>query len=300
MDYFSDKEHGPKPRTAEQITPAAWGGIVALITGLISSGAFGNKYPDTSCPDGAAVIGTDERTFSLAMKAEIRDIEWPLETQRSKEGGRSYEFEPYVPPTISVLDLIQFCYQIVAKPIQRSFHDYFGHFHLAFDEDAGKEDFLAKVNKIFERNGIAFTLNGDGSINRIVSPVLQELLSVHFRTGDSVLDKMLDQSQKKFLNPHPEIRREAVERLWDCWERLKSIENPNKKKDSIAALLSKAAAVSDVRAMLDEEALKLTDIGNSFHIRHTEISQIRITDGIVLDYLFHRLFSIIQLLILKR
>jgi hypothetical protein len=44
---------------------------------------------------------------------------------------------------------------------------------------------------------------------------------------------MLDESQKKFLNPHPDIRKEAVERLWDCWERLKSIENPKSKKDSI-------------------------------------------------------------------
>ena len=300
MDYFSDKEQGPKPRTAENITPAAWGGIVALVTGLISSGAFGNRYPDTSCPDGAGIIGTDERTFSLAVKAEIPDIEWPLEIQRRKTGGLSWEFEPYVPPTLSALDLIQFCYQTVAKPVRRSFHDYFGHFHLAFDEKAGREEFIAKVNKIFERNGIAFILNSNGSIDRIVSPVLQEVLSAHFRTGDSDLDKMLDESQKKYLNPDPDIRREAVERLWDCWERLKSIENPNNKKDSIITLLGKATSDPDVRIMLEEEARKLTDIGNSFHIRHTEISQIRISDRIVLDYLFHRLFSMIQLLILKR
>lgn len=52
--------------------------------------------------------------------------------------------------------------------------------------------------------------------------------------------------------------------------------------------------------MLEDEAQKLTDIGNSFHIRHAEVAQIRITDSLVLDYLFHRLFSMIQLLILKQ
>lgn len=300
MDYFSDKERGQKPRTVEHITPAAWGGVVALITKLISSGAFGNKYPDKSCPDGAGIIGTDERTFSLAAKAAIPDIEWPLEIQRKKAGGSSWEFEPYVPPTLSVLDLIQFCYKTFAKPVRRSFHDYFGHYHLGFDEEAGKDEFIAEVNEIFERNGIAFTLNRNGSIDRIISPILQEVISAHFRTGDSDLDKMLDESQKKFLNPHPGIRREAVERLWDCWERLKSIENPKNKKDSIDKLMGKATSDPDVRTMLEEEARKLTEIGNSFHIRHTEISQISITDGAVLDYLFHRLFSMIKLLILKR
>jgi len=198
------------------------------------------------------------------------------------------------------LDLIQFCYHAVAKPIPRSYHEYFGHSHLRFDETAGKEEFLAKVNKIFERNGVAFTLNGDGSIERIVSPVIQEVLSAHFSTGDSLLDEMLDEAHKKFLNPNPEIRREAIERLWDCWERLKSIERPNDKKISITTLLDKASSDVDVRAMLEDEARKLTDIGNSFHIRHTEITQIRISDGLVLDYFFHRLFSMIQLLILKR
>ena len=299
MDYYSDKERGTKPRTTENITHAVWGGIFALIKELISSGAFGNRYPD-KCSDGAGTIGTDENMFSLAVKAEISDISWPLKTEQQKTDGSSWGTEPYVPDTVTVLDLIQFCYHSVAKPISLSHHDYFGHFHLRFDEDAGKEEFLAKVNKIFERNGIAFTLNSDGSIDRLVSPIIQEIFSAHFHTGDSLLDKMLDEAKTKFLNPHPEIRREAIERLWDCWERLKSIENPNDKKDSITTLLDKAASDPDVRDMLEEEARKLTDIGNTFHIRHTEITQIRISDGAVLDYLFHRLFSMIQLLILKR
>ena len=299
MDYFSDKEIGAKPRTVENITPAAWGGIVALIMEQISNGAFGNRHPET-CPDGAGTIGTDKHIFSLAMKAEIPAIDWPLKTEQRKSNGLSRDTKPYVPDTLTVLDLIQFCYQSVAKPIPLSYHNYFGHSHLRFDENAGKKEFRDKVNKIFERNGIAFTLNSNGSIERIVSPIIKEFLSAHFSTGDLLLDKMLDEAQKKFLSPQPEIRREAIERLWDCWERLKSLENPNNKKDSITTLLDKAASDSDVRTMLEEEARKLTDIGNAFHIRHTEITQIRITDDAVLDYLFHRLFSIIQLLILKR
>jgi hypothetical protein len=157
MDYFSDKERGPKPRTIESITTPAWGGIVALINELIRTGAFGNKYPET-CPDGAGTTGTDEHLFSLALRAEIPDIEWPLKTERISP-GRSWEAEPYVPDTLAVLDLIQFCFYAVAKPIRINFHSFFGHDHLRFDDEAGQSEFLDRVNKIFERNGIAFIVS---------------------------------------------------------------------------------------------------------------------------------------------
>ena len=49
--------------------------------------------------------------------------------------------------------------------------------------------------------------------------------------------------------------------------------------------------------MLEEEARKLTDIGNSFHIRHTETKQTLVSDSHIIDYLFHRLFSMIMLLL---
>lgn len=176
MDYFSDKEQGSKQRTTENITTTVWGGIVALIQRLLDSGAFGEKYPQ-KCEDGGDIIGNDEHVFSLAIQAEIPAIEWPLKTVRQKE-GRPWENEPVVPDTNTVLDVIQFCYQSVAKPITRNYHDFLRHSHLHFDEQAGKEEFLVNINKIFERNGIAFILKGDGSIERMVSPVIQEFLSL--------------------------------------------------------------------------------------------------------------------------
>lgn len=202
MDYFSDKEQGTKERTSENISPAAWGGIVALINELIRNGAFGNKYPEL-CPDGAAVIGSDEHLFSLALRAEIAVIDWPLKTEKNRPDAPSWESEPYVPDTIAILDLVQFCYHAVAKPIPRSYHSFFGHSHLSFDEDIGKGEFLSKVNKIFERNGIAFKLNNDGSIDRIVSPIMQELLVAHVSTNNTLLTEMINESKSKFLNPRP-------------------------------------------------------------------------------------------------
>jgi len=197
------------------------------------------------------------------------------------------------------LDLIQFCYQTVSKPIPGHYHSYFRHHHLSFEEEVGKEAFREKINTIFRRNGIAFILENDGSIKRVVPELFKESISTHLRTGDAVLDNMIDEAQKKFVSSDSRIRREAVERLWDCWERIKTIESPSDKKKSIATLLDKAASEPNIRASLEEEARKLTDIGNTFHIRHAEVSQVMITENRIIDYLFYRLFVFIQMLVLK-
>jgi hypothetical protein len=296
MEYFSDKEKGPKPRAMETISSSAWGGIVAIVQSLVSTGGFGEQFPEV-CPDGAGPVGTDERAFALALCAEVPEIEWPLRTTEQK----FYEEVSFVPDALVVLDFVQFCYVHVAKPIRGGYHSFFQHHHLSFDIEAGKTDFREKVNRIFSRNGIVYELLEDGNIIRIAPPGLrEELASAEFQTGDTILDQMMLEARRKFLNPDRAIRKEAVERLWDAWERLKSIDDPSNKQKSITQLLNNAAIEPKFRDLLDEEARKLTAIGNSFHIRHSEVTQIAIQNTLHLDYLFHRLFSIIILLLKTR
>jgi hypothetical protein len=299
MEYYSDKEHGSKPPTVDSVTPAAWGGIVAIVKSLISTGAFGQQYPEM-CQDGNGPIGTDEQSFVLALKAEVPDIQWPLESERMEKGGLSWETRPWAPDTMVALDLIQFCYQAVSKPVQGGYHSFFRHHHLSFDEAIGKEEFRKKINTIFRRNGLAFVLTNDGSIKRVVPELFKKPISSYLHTGDAILDDMIDEAKKKFINPDTKIRREAIERLWDCWERIKSLEDPSNKRKSIVALINKATSESNTRTLLEEEARKLTDIGNTFHIRHSEVTQVIIADSTMIDYLFYRLFTFIQMLLSMR
>ena len=216
MDYFSDREKGPRPRTKEEITPEAWGGIIALIRSLISIGAFGFKYPEM-CPDGADPVGTDEEALALALKAEIPEIEWPLQapTEVIIRGGQDQE--SYVPDTFIILDLIQFSYQAVAKPIQGGYHEFFRHHHLTFDEDSGREQFRSTVNSILARKGIAYQLRADGSIERLAPPLLKDLLAnTVFRTKDITLNQMLEDARRKFLNPDPVVLLYAESPLSAC------------------------------------------------------------------------------------
>lgn len=299
-DYFSDRENGPRARTEQVISPVVWAGLVATVQALINSGAFGLRFPER-CPDGQAVCGCDTDALAASVIAEMPGLAWPLETMCLVEDGFLSQREPFAPDTLLILDFIEFIYASVAKPIPGKHHDFFSHHHLTFDQQSGQEEFRATVNRIFSRNGVAFEMLSTGRIVRVLPPVLgEDLKRTIFRTGDRTLDNMLDECRAKFSDRNPLVRREALERLWDGWERLKSIADPGDKKRSIKIILDATAAEPSLRARLEGEATELNSIGNSHLIRHSEVNQVPVIDVDQVDYLFHRLFAMIQLILRKK
>ena len=289
MTYFSEREQGERPREHQEICEGAWGGIQALICARIRDGSFGVSYPQT-CPDGAGPIGSDESAFWQAMRAEIPTL------QQHPWYGLSEE----PPRTLDILDMIEFCWRCVGKPKRGSYHNFFNHHHLSFDIQAGQEEFRDAINRIFRRNGLAYELTEDGRIERLAAPVLrEELASAQFRTGDVELDRMLETARRKFLDPDEAMRRESLEGLWDAWERLKTLGNGSDKKAQIMDLLDRTAGSSSPKFHegLKQEAKELTWIGNNLKIRHSETSQERLVKSEHIDYLFHRLLSLIQVIL---
>ena len=283
MEYYSDKERGPKAQIKREIPPSVQEGIIAYIDSLIEKGAFGNSFPE-KCEDGRGVYGTDKVAFFRLLKAEIPQAEWPLQ--------RANLLDNFV-----VLDLIQFCYRYVAYPKERDFHRYYGHYHLSFDVDKGRKEFREEINLIFKRNGLAYELEDDGNIVRLGVPIISdELAEIRFCTIDPKLNEMLLDARRKYFTTKESSHKEAVERLWDAWERLKTIMYPEDKKKSIGMLLDKVAS-GDFRDLLEKEAAELTRIGNKFHIRHFEKGKSEIERIEHFDYLFHRMFSMILLLL---
>ena len=299
-DYFSDRENGPRARTEQVISPVVWAGLVATVQALINGGAFGLRFPER-CPDGQAVCGCDTDALAASVIAEMPGLAWPLETMCLVEDGFLSQREPFAPDTLLILDFIEFIYASVAKPIPGKHHDFFSHHHLTFDQQSGQEEFRATVNRIFSRNGVAFEMLSTGRIVRVLPPVLgEDLKRTIFRTGDRTLDNMLDECRAKFSDRNPLVRREALERLWDGWERLKSLADPGDKKRCIKIILDATAAEPSLRARLEGEATELNSIGNSHLIRHSEVNQVPVIDVDQVDYLFHRLFAMIQLVLRKK
>lgn len=297
--YFSDRQNGPRARTEQNISPAVWGGLVATVQSLINSGAFGLRFPEL-CPDVQATCGSDPVALADFVKAEMPGLAWPLETYSSDGKDSLVDCQGFAPDTLLVLDFIEFVHASVAKPILEKYHKFYGHRHLTFDKDKGQEDFREIVNRLFERNGVAFELLQDGLIQRVLPPVLgEELKQTLFNTGDLTLDRMLDDCRSKFSSCNPLVRREALERLWDAWERLKSLNDGSDKSRSVKIILDKVTTVPQLRERLESEALELTCIGNSHHIRHSETSQVPVNDPDLVDYLFYRMFALINLILRK-
>ena len=299
-DYFSDRENGPRARTDQVISPTVWAGLVATVQTLINSGAFGLSFPER-CTDGQVICGSDSDALSASLAAEMPGLAWPLETAAVVADGCFSEHQPFAPDTLLILDFVEFVHASVAKAIPGKYHDFFNHYHLTFDQEAGQEGFRSTVNRMFARNGVAFEILPTGRIVRLLPPVLgEELKRTVFNTGDRTLDNMLSESRAKFSDRNPLVRREALERLWDAWERLKSFADPGDKKRSIKIILDAVTSEPSLRARLEEEAMELNSIGNSYLIRHSEVTQVAVIDVDHIDYLFHRLFAMIQLMLSKK
>ena len=288
MAYFSDRELGERPRTQEEIGETVWGGLQALVLSKINDGSFGATYPKT-CDDGGTT-GADEKVVSSAMLGEIPGL--PDRPWVHSLGER--------PETIHILDMIEFSWRCVGEPVQHAFHPFPKHYHLEFERESGQNKFREDVNRIFGRNGLAYELNNEGQIERIGPPVLREVLtSVHFQSGEDELDRLLETARAKFFSPREEIRHEALQELWDAWERLKTTGQGANKGTQISSLLDDAAgsAYPKFRERIETDAKELTSIGNNHQIRHTEVNKEKVEKSEHIDYLFHRLFSMIQLIL---
>lgn len=282
MPLFSERERGLRARTVEEITSNCWNGLVSVIRTRLEDGSFGLAYPDT-CPEGNAICGVNMANFEGAAAGLA--LPWPPERDS-------------VPDTFDVLDLIEFSLEKVAQVHPGSYHSYYHHYHLAFNRDEGKLSFREEINRLFSRNGIAYELEENGHIKRLAPTVLKDSLAVAvFRTGDRLLDELLETAREKFLQPKPPTRKEALEKLWDAWERIKTLEAPAHKKNSIGLILDKASPEAAFRSVLEADATALTAIGNDFTIRHTEVGKSEIDNTEHVDYLFHRMFAMIRLLL---
>jgi len=293
MDYFSDRENGPRPRNVEAVPDNVRKGVFSFVETLIDSGAFGSTFPE-KCFDGNCIIGTNRDAFFKAVDAEIPGFSM-------KNNQWSFDEEDWLKQELNFFDFLEFCFRHVEKPEEWEYHSFGRHSHLSFDAKAGKVEFREYINRVFSRNHLAFELNERGQVIRMGPPVLrEELAGFIFRTGDAQLDTWLEECRTKHFKPDPVLRHEALERLWDCWERLKTLQNPDDKSKSIKEILEQGAPCEKFRNQLDTEARALTKIGNEFQIRHTEVGKTPVNDPDHVDYLFSRLFSLIFMLLKKR
>jgi AbiJ N-terminal domain 4 len=188
MAYFIEREGGAKPRVSEDISGAVAGALAALIETRIRDASFGYSYPEMCWEYTSAVVGTDAEALARAVRGYFPDLAWPLNSEQltGNFGG---------------LDLVEFTFEKVAEPHPRgdnaSHAAYASHQHLGFNVADGRARLLDEVNRLFERNGLAFHLEDNGQIVRLAPEVLRQVLApALFHTGDPHLDELLEAARR--------------------------------------------------------------------------------------------------------
>lgn len=285
---YSIREFGVAAPTRSELVDASWGGVVAIVQSLVNRSAFARSYPSVCEDYPGQIVGTDLDTLALAL-ADHTSIAMPLDVRK-------------VPATANALDLVEFAYENVAqaRPQAGGWHEFFKHDHLEFDIQTGQQSFLEKINMLFQRHKLAFRLDASGRVERPGSPAQQVMEAILPASGDALLDQRLARALELFRNPDLDSRAEATRELWDCFERLKSLTDPNDKKRSTVALLKPLGGAGPLFAIVAADAADLTKVGNQFGIRHAEMGQHEITDSIEVDYAFGRLFNLIWSLLRAR
>ncbi len=306
MAYYSER-HGiraPINRTY-RISPQAYTLLLKCCERFHSNLAW--KYPE-QCPDGHGCCGVDQALFDTDLGFEIpslfRDeygrVAAPMTHQNVFEDSNTEdEYDQY-----ALLDYIEFHARHIKDVVIGNYHSYFGHYHLSFSAtdtaDSAFRQFQSAINEIFVKTGLLYTLTDDRIIERVIdaTPLTPEIEQHINQIKEKGIRDLLMEAISLHRRPYPQSARDAVEKIWDALERLKTYYTAMDKKGSAAKIVNDMAhGAPEYRTLFDTEFATLTRIGNDFRIRHHEMTKTEISDPRYFDYFFNRCLSLISLAI---
>lgn len=163
-----------------------------------------------------------------------------------------------------------------------------------------RDAFREEINNIFDLTNLLYWMNEDCEIERIPDvAVLSESIenqinNVQENVQELDLAKLLTDATHKYKSHDPEEQKDAVEKLWDAFERMKTYYSHLDKKQSVDKIIfDMSNGDPNFKDLLEAEFRALTNIGNNYRIRHHETNRINIADQRFYDYFFNRCLSLI-------
>ncbi|MGX7388836.1 hypothetical protein ACWOF5_11470 [Carnobacterium divergens] len=111
---------------------------------------------------------------------------------------------------------------------------------------------------------------------------------------DEIINEKIEESKIYIRSKESNQKQIALEKIWDTFERLKTIYGEDKKKsiNRLIDIVSKKSAVT--KELISKEFQELTQIGNTYHIRHFENGKEPIYSDDFREYLYFRILSLIS------
>ena len=160
--------------------------------------------------------------------------------------------------------------------------------------------FQSEINEIFIDAGVLYKLNKNKQIERVIENdiITSDIIDEIHAISENGLKDLLEVAILKHKSPKEQENKDAVEKIWDALERVKTYYTDLDKKESSTKIINDMAdSNSEYITLFTTEFKALTEIGNKFCIRHHETDKIDITDIRHYDYFFNRCLSLIALAI---
>lgn len=198
------------------------------------------------------------------------------------------------------LDFIEFIAEHTFD-IEKKYSNSCRHFQIVkLDSRVSRQSFIDEINNCFLKAGLLYELSSDGEIKKVIQNdvVTPELADIAMSIEEKGIKELLKEAIDLHYKYRQNAARDSVEKIWDAFERIKSYYTDLDKLKSSKKIVSNISNGSEsFRKLIDAEFLKLTEIGNSFRIRHHEMDRFEIIDDRHYEYLFDRCFSLIALAI---
>jgi hypothetical protein len=272
VPYYSRRARGGEPLVVDPFTRLI-AQFVDLIGDLLGRGYFDHLIAPRPCVD-AGVNAMEDYIAggSQLFERELgRHVSWPLRTDQLVSANRDLLF-----------DVIEVLHDRVARPRDRTFHDYCdcGWHYSDFGIETGRQLYQWRVNQLLDTTSLGYRLADDGEdIGRLVTTTDEartELLQIMAeRTGFST-DERVEHAVSLFR------RRGATD------------------EDKRSACIALAGVLEERRDLLKDKLTSpdegaLFTIANKFAIRHRRADQSTAYDPIFLDWVFWAYLSTVEL-----
>lgn len=261
------------------------------------------KYPH-SCKFCKKTLNLNKEILDTALKYEIPNLfrrdgniavpEAMFNIFEDKE--EQDEYDQY-----ALIDYIEYI-AYNCKDYEFIYNDDCGHQYYWFKSSSNRayRNFQKEINDVFDMVGLLYVLNDEKQIERIVeyTPLTQEIENNISQIKEDETRKLLQEAIRIYKSPYPDAPRDATEKIWDAFERLKTYYTNLDKKHSADKIVNNMSnGQQPFIELFDKEFKELREIGNKYRIRHHETDQIDITDLRHYDYFFNRCLSLIALAI---
>jgi len=260
-----------------------WCAFTTYLKRLTNDNYFTKEFPD-SCGDGHP-IGCYDSSLESRLREELGQITWPI--------------QGVLPKTELILDLLEFFFQHVAKPTKQWHHSYCGGLHPEeYDVAKGRYDYTVKINSILGRFNHPYQLRKGRVIRKSSEFLDAPIMSLELSANDEHLAMLMETALANFYDKTGTKKLQGLQGLVDAFDRLKTIEDDNKKK-SVTKVIGRLSPFDEIRGEFDSHFRKVTELSNKYTIRHHERDKIQLLDPDLIEYLFYGYYNLIRLILQK-